>query len=261
MRNTTARRILCISAVALAAGGCDSRGAVNFAYTVFADDAAIAAVDHAGAPWCADGSDPEVSVVATLAATVAQTSEQPGLTPAWREPLVEADLGAYRQGLSIDVQGRCGSDVFYMGRALMHPDAAMVRSRGVALGPIGNVTRLRLHFEATGGGGDDGTGATVDPAFGYGDDDYGWYDPAAGVDDPGYDWGDAPEEPGDDGSGDPGDCCSDGSGDPGDGWSDPGGDVGDSGGDSGDAGGDPGDSGADFRRAHRRRAVNVLRRR
>ncbi|HEX6838606.1 MAG TPA: hypothetical protein VF334_18640 [Polyangia bacterium] len=245
MRSTAALRIVVGSALALGLAGCDRRGAVDFQYTLFADDAQIASVDHDGQPWCMGGADPEVSVVATLGATVAQTSEQPGLTPSWREPLVDADLGTYRRGVSIDVTGRCDGASFFMGRALMHPDAAMVQSRGVALGPIGNVTRLRLHFAAAGAG---EVGDTATPAFGYGDDDYGWYDPSA--DDPGYDWGDAPPDPGDDGSGDPGgDCgCSD------DGSSDPGG------GDSG------GDSGGDFRRVQRHggaalTATRALRRR
>ena len=219
----------------LSVSGCFGAGGVDYQYTLFADDAAVGDVDHDGQPWCAGGAAPMVSVAATLAGITSETSEQAGLTPSWREALVDADLASYRRGVAVDVRGHCDGASFHIGRALVHPDAAMVQSRGVALGPIGNVTRLRLHFEMADAG---AVGDTVDPAFAYGDDDYAWYDPSPAADDPGYDWGDAPPDPGGDGSGDYG--------------GDPGGDYG------GDPGGDYGGDAGGFRRRVRTQTTRIM---
>lgn len=152
--------------------GCFSHGGGGTeTYTLFIDDAQIADVNHDGQPWCVGGALATVSVAPTMSGTVATTSEQVGLTPSWREPIADGEMFTYRKGLSLDVRGRCDGASFFMGRALLHPDA-MLQGGGVALGLLGNVMRLRLHFER-------GLvkAAATDPSFGHGDDDYRWFEP------------------------------------------------------------------------------------
>ncbi|HEX6839594.1 MAG TPA: hypothetical protein VF334_23615 [Polyangia bacterium] len=239
MGNSIVTRTLWVALCGVAAAGCFPRGGGGGgddgpSYTLFADDAEVGAVNHAGQPWCADGATPAVSLVATLSSTTAESSAQTSLTPSWREPLLDATLADFSAGLGLDVRGRCDDGTsFFMGRARLHPDATMVEGGGVALGPIGNVTRLRVHFEANEPA---GGGSTVDdPAFGYDDGDYGTYVPDPGdVSDDGSDSSD-PTDDGtadgsDDGSGDCG-CVDDGGSD-----------------DGGDDGGDDGSDG--YRRLH-----------
>lgn len=143
------RKLLLAGFAALAAVGCQptvSRAPVaDNDWTLYADDAQIAAVDSNGNPWCAGL---QIRVTATFAGKRIATPPAAGLTPSWHAPLETLPEADFARGIVIDVLAQCdgGGAPTDLGAVTLRADHAMIEAGGVQLQSFGSVESLRLDF-------------------------------------------------------------------------------------------------------------------
>jgi hypothetical protein len=143
-------RPLAVALAVAALAGCQPSATARRArWTLFADDARLAAVDGNGQPWCATL---RLRVTARLADGPRRaTPAAPGPTPSWQAPLLSATEDGFARGLSLDVLGQCDTaPPASLGAVTLRPSRAMIEAGGVALARFGSVARLRLHFAVVG---------------------------------------------------------------------------------------------------------------